>query len=114
VPSPSKTPSKIKMCRDDELNQTDTQSSAMKDLPTKTMEVQPTTEVLASSYHEESESPDKEEIMSAFIPQISFKQKEPQGTSQPQRIYQEESEDAEMQHGDEHLQRPESEEEDVN
>ena len=50
-----KTPGKIKMVPDDELNHTDTHSSTQKMVQPKTLEHQFPTEVLASSLHEESE-----------------------------------------------------------
>ena len=112
VPS-SKTPTRITMCGDDELNRTDTQSSALKDMQTKTCEVHLASEVLDSSLNEESESPDKMENVTIFAPQAAFQPMESQAVSQPQKLYQEESEDEEMQHVDEPDQRPEREEAEV-
>jgi hypothetical protein len=82
-------------------------------MPSKSMEVHTISEVQASSHHEESESADKMENVTIFAPQMSFQQKEPQGIGLSQRIYQEESEDAEMMPVDEPPQKHEGEEEDV-
>ena len=50
-------------------------------MPSKSMEVHPISEVQASSNHDESESADKMENVTIFAPQMTFQQKEPQGTN---------------------------------
>ena len=60
--------SKIKTHEDDEIFNTDTQSSALKGLTTKTGGLQPASEAQASSLHDESESADKMENVTIFGP----------------------------------------------
>ena len=79
--TPWKTPTKIKMCRDDELNQTDTHSSTQKVVQPKTCEVHLASEVPASYNHEESESQDRMENVTIFSQPVALQSKEPQGVS---------------------------------
>ena len=72
--TPQKTPTKIKICSDDELRHTDTHSSTRKTVQPQTCQVHLVAEDKASSQHEESESPDKMQNITIFSKEMDFQQ----------------------------------------
>ena len=108
------TPSKITMERDDELNHTDTHSSAQKVVQSQSFQVHEESQDKASSQHEESEAVSQQENVTIFAPGMVFPQKEPMAVGKPPAIIQQESEDEEMHQAEESVLKPESEEAQVN
>ena len=104
------TPGRIKIESDDELNHTETQSSAQKAVQSKTLEVHRELDVEASSEHEESESVGQAENITIFAPGEVFGEKQPQAVGRGPAIIQDESENEEMEQADEPGQKPETEE----